>query len=233
MQSDFKEALKRAALTQMHNPRADEWKALIPLITQNILTDAHQQSALAEALFSPTVGKLESRPLKTLDRVVCKMEASKEHFKAVSDFIAFRVHCEVEQIQTRLDAIMSVVEIGSYCFTGSYASAASAARKRYTDIVKYLYVYIPVIGYVVEFQVGHPFASYTFTVDSALRDDPACGLIDMWTDGAYDVVKKYILAVANRDFIQGNAPYNMWDCVVRIHRGNVPAELKAILNRIR
>jgi len=44
------------------------------------------------------------------------------------------------------------------------------------DIVQYVFVYIPTIGYVTEFQIGHPFASYTFRIDSTIRDRRDAGL---------------------------------------------------------
>ncbi len=50
----------------------------------------------------------------------------------------------------------------------------------------------------MEIQVGHPFAVYTFTVDSIIRDKrlegaSVEGIVDLWDNGFYSYIKSIIL----------------------------------------
>lgn len=102
----------------------------------------------------------------------------------------------------------------------------------FTDIVQYLYAYIPDIGYVVEFQIGHQLAAYTFTIDSALRDGIDCGMFDMWKTGLYDMLKTRLLEKAN-GLKFSVCKYDIYDKTWS-HFGslNPPKELKDILDDI-
>ena len=96
--------------------------------------------------------------------------------------------------------------------------------KKFTDITQYLYVFIEKVGYPIEVQIGHEFASHTFKIDSALRDNPNCGKVDLWSKNFYGDVKNLILAKANINYMLAKAE--------KIHPNNVPEELQEILNKL-
>lgn len=109
-------------------------------------------------------------------------------------------------------------------------------QDRYQDITYYFNFFMPDAGYVTEVQLLHPFARYTFTVDSALRRDPNCGLVDLWTknkDGKafYLSVKEYILDVKN-GLTPERTKQELIDEAIALHSGNVPHELMEILEAL-
>jgi hypothetical protein len=86
------------------------------------------------------------------------------------------------------------------------------------------------VGSPIEFQIGHEFASHTFSIDSALRDDPNCGKIDLWKNNFYNDVKDYLLNKANT---RQPAPKSTLQAKAeQMHDGNVPQDLQNILNII-
>lgn len=232
----FRLGLLGVAGQHMAHGARPEWKSISQQLTQTDLDEAHAHVPMVRELFKESA--LESRTKKTMERIKTKMATlenvpSGEFFKAVSDLIAFRVHCDdLSDIQSHLDYIATVTSQqpgGVLWFKGSYKTAEGV----YTDIVQYVYVYIPAAGYIVEFQVGHPFAAYTFTNDSALRDDPNCGAVDMWRDGVYVTVKRRILELANGVKPLTTCKYDMWCAVSDIHPTHeIPESLKRILSSI-
>lgn len=83
---------------------------------------------------------------------------------------------------------------------------------------------------MIEFQVGHPFAAYTFKVDSILHDNPNCGLVDLWKGNVYGIVKAFLLAQANHTVVEGMKDEAL-DAIHTLFNGNVPGELKKIIDR--
>jgi len=221
----------------LHVARDVRWEFIARGITQEILDDATQQSRVAVATFEPLVGPLIPRAPKTLKRVRTKLSEIEQHdsvyFRAVVDFIAFRVPCQVDQIAGKCNAIWNYCDDGEQ--KGSVAFKGTVwdlNRHQYVDIVQYCYAYLPSLGHIVEFQIGHPFASYTFAVDSALRDNPNCGLVDLWQGGVYQQVRSYILDSANNIPHPSGAKDEIWQALCSLHpNGELPHELSNIMNK--
>lgn len=68
--------------------------------------------------------------------------------------------CEVNEIDRIVTEIKekTIQNGGTVWIKGSFKNKDGV----YTDIVQYVYTYVPSLKYVTEFQVGHPFAAYTF-----------------------------------------------------------------------
>lgn len=157
-------------------------------------------------------------------------------FKVVSDFVAVRVPCEVTEIQGKIDRIRDIVlaNRGQMHIRGASTERPygffMTQDKKYTDITQYVYVFLEKVGYPIEIQIGHQFASHTFTIDSALRDNKECGKVDLWKDNFYSDVKKFILDKANgekpglTEAIQAKAE--------SLHQNKVPVGLQEILNKL-
>jgi hypothetical protein len=158
------------------------------------------------------------------------------YFKVVSDFVAVRIHCNVNEIQQKIDRIREIVlaNNGQMHVRGSSDERPYGffmnTEKKYIDITQYVYVFLEKVGYPIEFQIGHEFASHTFTIDSALRDNPSCGKIDLWSQNFYTDVKHYILNKANG--IEPESKIQIQAKVREIHQNHVPENLQIILNQI-
>lgn len=174
------------------------WKELVPLISSEVLTDAHNSYRQYEDLF---YGLHEvSRPLKTMKRINIKSQSTREDvpFKVNSDLCAvqFRTYDikSIKSIMTELQRRI-IAEEGIFQIRNSIEDA----NNNFTDIIQYAFAYVPSIGYIIEIQVGHPFAMYTFKVDSLIRDKRIDGIslegiVDLWDNGFYDYVKSAILS---------------------------------------
>jgi hypothetical protein len=221
------------------NWKAAGWQKLWGGISQEILKDAFNQHDTVHSLFA-TVGAITQRSPKPLARVQKKMTEQtpgrENFFKVVSDFVAARVSCEVTEIQAKIDRIREIVLAngGVIHIRGSSSERPYGfylgPDKKYTDITQFVYVFLEKVGYPIEFQIGHPFAHHTFTIDSALRDDPTCGKVDLWKNNFYNDVKKYLLDQAN-----GQAPAAKDDLLAKaaaLHDQKTPQELNAILSRL-
>lgn len=226
----------------MSYPHADAWREIIPLVTQEVLDNA--TICLANVQFRLSVNgiNVNAREPKTLLRIAAKTKEVRvrdaQFFKVVSDFVAFRIHCSVTEILreiTKLTAFISTAG-GTMWFKGNFtAMDKKDGTIIYTDIVQYVYAYAhDVCEHIMEFQIGSSFASYTFSVDSALRDDPNCGLVDMWTADTYNIVKDYLLNKANG--MKNNFPHrtDAYECVFRLFPtgDDVPAELRKVLDEL-
>jgi hypothetical protein len=172
------------------------WEALQPFVSQEILDDAHAQvAAMNNAVFGPCNISALPRPCKTLARVQEKLKLTKPdaHFKANSDFLAFTV---AEKDPRGIASVVASLSTQAQCAGGvSFRrNSITTASGDVNDIVQYMLMFIPSIGYVVEIQVGHPFASYTFQLDSAKRASADRGkCVDLWDDDFYALVKANIL----------------------------------------
>lgn len=218
---------------------SEKWKIWenIP-ITQDILDDAFEQHALISKTF-PNIGLLVQRTCKSLPRVqkkITEQRVGKEnYFKVLSDFVAIRIHCELSEIQEKIDQIRDKVlqRGGQLQIRGSSNERPYGFfwdEKKYQDITQYVYVFLKEVGYPIEFQIGHQFATHTFTIDSALRDNPKCGKVDLWTDSFYQDVKKYILDKANREELSSRQALQAK--AEAIHKNKVPQDLQQILNEL-
>lgn len=226
------------------NWKSDMWKTIWPLITQYVLNDAYQQHLPIRKLFPEVV--INSRSCKLVARVLEKMKEQspgrENNFKVVGDFVAGRIHCQLSEIQAKIDYLRKIVEgiNGIIFIRGSSEQRPYGWFKngdKYTDITQYVYIYLEQIGYPFEVQIGHKFAAHTFTIDSAIRDAKNHGqdvsqYVDLWTKDFYADVKKYLLEQANgqvpsisKEQIQAKAK--------EIHPNGIPAELQEILGEIK
>lgn len=237
--SDYKnslaETVKQNTLDES-NWRSEDWKNIWKGLSQDVLNDAFNQHSTVRAIFSD-IGEITQRKCKSMARVEQKMTEQnvgrENFFKVVSDFVAVRIHCNISEMQKKIDLIREIIlkEGGQFHVRGSSIERPYGffmnTDKKYTDITQYVYVFMEKVGYPIEFQIGHKFAAHTFTIDSALRDNKECGLIDLWTKNFYSDVKKYILDKSNgenpgsKEEIQAKAE--------EIHSHNVPRELQEIL----
>lgn len=237
--SDLKQVVKTESLDS-GNWKSESWLKLIHNVSQDILNDAFNQHDKLCDIFDDTTYVMGDeihivpRKCKKISRIHKKTEEitekGGEYFKVLSDFIAGRIHCEVREIPGMVDKIKSIVNDhnGTYYVKGSNEEHPYGWCKRdgkYTDITQYIYVYIEEIGYPIELQIGHEFASLTFTIDSALRDDKDCGMVDLWTDDFYGKVKSYLL-------MKANLKKDILTTVTKIHNGRIPPELGHLLNKM-
>jgi hypothetical protein len=221
------------------NWKHESWKNSWECINQDCLNDAFAQHATLRALFA-SVGEMTERQCKHLARVQKKMTEQapgrENYFKVVGDLVAVRLHCDVSEITKKIDLIREIVLQNGGQFHIRGASEARPygfclnADNKFSDITQYAYAYLEQIGYPIELQIGHPFASHTFSIDSALRDDPKCGKVDLWNDNFYVEVKAYLLAKANQESCGDKQA--LLEKAKKIHAGNVPTELQELLNAL-
>lgn len=152
---------------------SDEWRKVAQLVTEEDLQDANEKASLVvQKLLKLRLSS--QRNAKTLKRVHKKIEEHYgNYFKAISDFIGFRVNCTVEEIAGKLCILQELKDCTIMIRKPSSNSNACASYMdntgKYIDILQYVYVYFPDIGHITELQIGHVFASYTFKIDSEIR----------------------------------------------------------------
>jgi hypothetical protein len=199
----------------LENLVSSKWKELVPLITDDVLIDAHSSYDKYETVFRYSDIKHyntkpetifwysdihgESRPLKTMKRIKIKAQTERADvpFKVNSDLCAvrfptydiYRIRHIMKEIRQRV-----IDEEGIFVIRNSIEDDNGVMK----DIIQYAFAYIPSIGYVIEIQVGHPFAMYTFKIDSKIRDmkldgKPVDDIVDLWDNGFYDFVKSSIM----------------------------------------
>lgn len=222
------------------NWKAEGWKNLWSKVNQDVLDDAFSNNSVIYTTFS-NLGRIEARSSsKNFTRVQEKMTEQttgrENYFKVVSDYIAARVPCDVAEICEKIDCLREIVfnhggimHVRGATDENTYGLCKSPDKK-YSDIVQFVYVWSKEIGVPIEFQIGHEFSAHTFEIDSELRD-PTCKKIDLWGNDFYPNVKNYLLDKAN-----GRQPVFSKEELVKqadvLHNGNVPEELKSILDKI-
>lgn len=207
--------------------------------TQEMLNDAYAQQGVVRKIFDGIDLILRPGP-KSIDRVnqkIAEERVKQRFFRPLSDWIAFRIHHNsLLEIKATIGKIQRIVaEHQGYMWIRGQSEACPYGShwdgKSFQDITQYGYVFLPEVGYLIELQIGHPFASFTFARDSLLRDNPQCGEVDLWKDGFYNDVKQHILDLAN-----GKEPSLSKEKLVekaqRIHGGKIPADLETILNAL-
>lgn len=97
----------------------------------------------------------------------------------MNDFIAFRVNCNVEEIEEKLAIIERLENCVSYVRKSGNKVCSFKNDEVYTDIVQYVYLYFEDVGFVTELQIGHSFATYSFEVYSSIREGGSG--VDLWT----------------------------------------------------
>lgn len=136
---------------------------------------------------------LNRRPQKTLYRINVKKQNNKPdiNFKTNSDLCAFTINCEINDIKNVIDTLDNFTKLNNGF--GYLRNDIFSESNR--DIIAYYFLYIPKYNYIFEFQVGHRFASYVFSRDSYLRDEPHMRntIVDLWQNDFYNHVKYTLL----------------------------------------
>lgn len=181
----------------LENFTSSKWKELVPKITDEVLVDAHNSYAKYDDIFVGLNGI--SRPLKTMKRINIKSQGTRDDvpFKVNSDLCAVQFPTyNIQNIKNIMTDIRERVidKEGIFHIRNSIENVDGTLN----DIIQYAFAYVPSIGYVIEIQVGHPFAMYTFKIDSIIRDKrldgiPLDGIVDLWDNGFYSFVKSVIL----------------------------------------
>jgi hypothetical protein len=197
--------------SDMKNPF---YSTLTDHITQNVLDEAFKLSKLFMTDYAETHDyQLLARNCKTIERINTKKQRISPdiHFKVNSDFIAYRVNTNVDDIPHKLHDLKEFFKKSDGLFflrnelffenDSFYFLRDNSALTKYKDIVAYAYAYHPKYKYIMEFQVGHPFAAYVFTRDSYLRDHPDSKLVDLWKNNFYTNVKQKLLGQNNNDLL--------------------------------
>lgn len=227
------------------NWSSEKWKSLFEVITEEVLIDAFEKHDLVKSTF-PELKDMITRNCKSIKRVEKKKTEQypnkENYFKVVADFLAVRINCDVNQIKDKIDYVKRIVmeNEGVLHIRGSsenrpygFFMDQALLNQDFKDITQYVYVYIEKIGYVIEFQIGHEFASYTFSSDSALRDDKNCGQVDLWNKGFYGDVKTHILNKANNvEFNHEDKGMLFIKCSDVHDHTNIPNELVDIIVRL-
>ena len=163
--------------------QSDIWGQLTPLITQEVLDDAHETSDKEK--ISHLGNSVFSRTVKQMARIEIKKTKNND-FKLNSDFEAFFI--EIENVKNISKIITELKQI----FPVFFQRNEIIENGKVTDIVAFCFAYDG--EYLIEFQIGHPFARYTFSRDSYMREHKNENIqVDLWDRGFYNHVKNVIL----------------------------------------
>ena len=216
--NDYTKLLSYMMPEQLYQLDNEAWSNLSALINESVLADAHSKVNEVKSCFQPL--NLLSRPMKKYSRVLVKQSEDKKYnkdFKVNCDFLAFRIGVDDPcNIQSVVDTVVSkTTDHKGWCFVRN--------NEYGPDIVRYVYAYIPSIGYMMEFQIGHPFAGYTFKQDSLIRDGH--NVVDLWDNNFYVRMKDCILGKVTQEFDVSNELKKLYG------EKEVPFELKRILSK--
>lgn len=174
------------------------WGDLIHLVTPRVLEEAHKKQNEIKKIFKPL--HLVGRSVKKYSRVQEKNQTKHKYqhdFKVNCDFIAYRIPVtEPSNIMAVVNQIIAILKVQGG--DGILRNSIMNDNREMTDIISYVYGYLPQYGFMIEFQIGSPFAMYTFMVDSMIRDG-AMNLTDVWKNNFYGNMKDFILG-KNKDF---------------------------------
>jgi hypothetical protein len=199
MNNQYETTLASVCATCFNNMLADEWTTLLPLINEAVLQKAHEAGTTYNELFVKHGLQPIQRPLKTMGRIVVKASATRPDvpFKVNSDLCGFRFTTfDVSQIKAIMGSIEEcITNVGGLFFV---RNSIETVEGKLNDITQCAFAFVPSIGYIAEIQVGHPFAMYTFTQDSIIRDMRLAkvsteGIVDLWDNDFYGRVKAKIL----------------------------------------
>lgn len=243
----LKELVTKTGMSQ-DSWSSEDWKRVAELATEQDLTEAYEKTGLVAKRLA-RLGVLWPSKAKTLERVHQKITTHDgNYFKSVSDFIGFRVNCELEHIAVKLTLLRSLEDCVCYVRQPQFVDE----KGKYRDITQYVYLYFTdvgnalqsSIGHVIELQIGHPFAAYTFMTDSLIRDrltriekakeqgiilDCKPAPVDLWRNNFYSNVKNYILGQANGENSLAKEEI-LEQAEVLFGSNPIPDELMTILN---
>lgn len=175
------------------------YQELTNKIDDNVLEAASKQMDMFVNDITKTNGlNVKRRPKKTLGRINIKKQRTVPdiHFKVNSDLCAFTINCDIDHIYNTINMLKEYVEKNN----GFGFIRNDIWQPDNLDIIAYYFCYIPEYGFIMEFQIGHPFASYTFKQDSAIRDGDKTA-IDLWCNNFYSKVKNNILGFSHDNLI--------------------------------
>ena len=163
-------------------------------INQDILNDAYLQNYNVKYklknILLPSYPNIliDTRKFKKIERILEKKKNIKQdiNFKINSDFIGFRIKCDISDIYKIIDLLRNKFDL-------FFERNSILYEDKYIDIITYCYAYDYKTKYLIELQIGHPFAMYVFERDSFIRDNKNCGLIDLWDNDFYINVKHKLL----------------------------------------
>ncbi len=171
----------------LSNLTGDVWLPLKDLITQEVchaaflageqvhypagsidFTDAEGRQVTATYPEAVLVRRTE----KTMARIKEKLAMVDRPdllFKTNCDLMAFRTFCCPIAIATRTETLEQINkhEGNAVHVRGSVKDKETGKP---TDIIQYMYVYHKDLGFLAEYQIGHPFAPWKFMHDSGIRD---------------------------------------------------------------
>ena len=152
------------------------------------------------------IHSIKKRNIKTMDRINVKKSRNIPDifFKVNSDLCAFTINCNLDEIKLVIENLMEYVKNND----GFGYVRNDIWEKDNLDIIAYYFCYIPKYNFIMEFQIGHEFASYVFSRDSHLRDNPNT-LVDLWKNNFYTNVKNNILGLSNTNIV--DELYNIYD----------------------
>lgn len=232
MAEQYKEALAKVCQLHFGDLNATAWNGLVPLISEEVLQNAHESAALYKNIITVPGTQLNMRPCKTMKRLLKKASIVRQGvpFKVNSDLCA--VQLVTEDIHT-IKSVMQTIEANVGKAGGVFFIRNSIEDDNGTllDIIQYAFAYVPAIGYIVEIQVGHPFAMYTFKRDSLIRDmrdanESTEKIVDLWDNNLYGLIKAKILQPAEGDDIN---VMSLWQS----DKEPLPQELHQILYDIK
>jgi hypothetical protein len=227
----YKEALTKVCSAHFGDLNATAWETLVPLINEEVLQDAHQCAVLYKNIMTVPGTQLNMRPCKTMKRLLKKASIVRQGvpFKVNSDL------CAVQLVTKDIHSIKSVMQtieanVGKAGGLFFIRNSIEDDKGTLQDIIQYAFAYIPSIGYIVEIQVGHPFAMYTFKRDSIIRDmrdanESTQNIVDLWDNNLYSLIKAKILEPAEGDTIN---ILSLWQS----DKEPLPMELREILSSI-
>lgn len=222
----YKTALKNLLSNTTKKYAPDDWKALIPLITEEVLSDARDVSCRIVYKLQSIGISATPRACKTMARIKTKACVKKhmQEFKVNSDLAAISIPTknlgEIHLIMHKLALLFPDAQL--------FERNSIFENCRFTDIVTYLFGYIE--GYVVEIQIGHPFARYVFRADSYRRDHPnepdalrpdALSL-NFWENNVYENIRDMIL----HSSIMPSITPSIYEELQKVYKDkDIPAEL--------
>lgn len=167
------------------------WLNLMPMLLdkqncETIIDCANAQASVVESMI-PLYRMIRGN-VKSYNRIVEKYNRGKADsaFKCNSDFIKFRIEANIGDIEN----IYKYISLRGF-HSVWVKNNIWDSNKKCTDIVLFVYAYSEDIGFITEFQIGHPLAFLTFHYDSLIRDGKISPTNDLWK--IYPEARKIIL----------------------------------------
>lgn len=184
----YKQKLLKLAKNYFNDITNINWLELSDHITEDVLYDAHSKED--EIIKILDIYMMSRGVKKSMAKITKKQHNHNEDphrgFMINSDLLAFRLSCQPDEIEINVSNIATIV----YAH-GGYVNIRGTIKNTESmiiDIIQTIYIYLPQIGYIVEIQVGHPFAFYSSTLNTILQDkkdnqEDVSKMLDLWAYG--------------------------------------------------